>query len=123
MAKRILIVDDDQRLLNLYEGNLRAQGFIVSGEPDGERALEALKVEKPDLIILDIMLPQIHGLDILDIIKSTKDYQGIKIVVLTALSDDTTKQKAMELGASDYLVKSDVTMEEVLDSVKKNLLK
>lgn len=121
MKPTILVVDDDTNLTKLYESALTARGFRVIVANDGEAALASAEKEKPTLIMLDIMMPSIHGLHVLDILKATPETKDSKIIMLTALGDEATKEKALECGAFDYIVKSEVNMAEVLERVQKAL--
>jgi DNA-binding response OmpR family regulator len=121
MKPTILVVDDDTNLTTLYEAALTARGFRVVVASDGEAALQMAESEKPDLILLDIMMPSIHGLHVLDILKATPETKDSKIIMLTALGDDATKEKALETGAIDYIVKSETNMAEVLERVARAL--
>lgn len=121
MNPKIMIVDDDQKLCDLYRSVFTAQGYKVLLAQNGEEALSKVTEEKPDLILLDIMMPNIHGLHILDIIKATPEVSNTKVIMLTALSDDQTREKALEYGAADFIVKSETSMGEVLERVQKVL--
>lgn len=114
---KILVVDDDKSLLRLYESALLGRGYRVVCADNGEAALKLAETELPDLIIMDIMLPAIHGLHAIDILKATPSTQDIKIIILTSLGDETTKEKALKSGALDYIVKSQSNMAEILDKI------
>ncbi len=120
---KIMIIDDDPRVRDVYQSTLSALGFDVTAEPDGEKALENIRINKvkPDLILLDMMMPKIFGMDILDIIKATPEASAIKIIVLSALSDKETIEKAKQFGAADFITKSETTMPEVVERIKKVL--
>jgi two-component system phosphate regulon response regulator PhoB len=117
----ILVVDDDTNLTQLYEAALTARGYHVFVANDGEAALTLAEKEKPDLVLLDIMMPEIHGLHVLDILKATPETQAAKVIMLTALGDEATKEKALETGAIDYIVKSQSNMAEILERIGKAL--
>lgn len=119
--KKILLVEDDDALANVYLTRLEAEGFLISRVANGEEALEAAKDQKPDLIMLDIMMPKISGLEVLDILRNTPETLNIKVMVLSALGQEGDKQKAMELGADDYLVKSQVVITDVIKRIRKLL--
>ncbi|MFV0485063.1 MAG: response regulator transcription factor [Candidatus Saccharimonadales bacterium] len=121
VKKRILIVEDDAELANLFQVRLEQEGYEVEAAGDGEKALAAAVKVMPDLIVLDVMMPQISGFDVLDILKNTEKTQNIKIVLLTALSQVKNKEHAIELGAEDYLVKSETTLDEVVNCIRNNL--
>lgn len=119
--KRILLVEDDDGLANVYEMRLQAEGFDVRRVPNGEDALATAIQYKPDLIMLDVMMPKVSGFDVLDILRNTPETANIKIIMLTALSQDSDKQRADQLGVDDYLVKSQVVIADVVDRIKHHL--
>lgn len=120
-AKKILLVEDDDALANVYLTRLQAEGFDVKRVPNGEDALSTTMQYKPDLILLDVMMPKVSGFDVLDILRNTPETTNIKVVMLTALSQDTDKQRADQLGADDYLVKSQVVIADVVERIKHHL--
>lgn len=113
MAKKILLVEDDNNLREIYEARLQAEGYEIVSARDGEEALTVAMKEKPDLIISDVMMPKISGFDMLDIIRSTEETKNSKVIMMTALSQAEDKERATKLGADRYLVKSQVTLEDV----------
>ena len=119
--KKILLVEDDEGLAQVYITRLDAEGFDVRRVPNGEDALAAAMEFKPDLILLDVMMPKVSGFDVLDILRNTPDTTNIKIVMLTALSQEADRQKATEMGVDDYLVKSQVVIADVVERVKMHL--
>jgi len=112
MAK-IMLVEDDNNLREIYEARLLAEGYEIVSAEDGEQALAMAVKEKPDLIISDIMMPKISGFDMLDILRSTPETKNTKVIMMTALSQAEDKARADKLGADRYLVKSQVTLEDV----------
>src|SRR5581483_5464596 len=112
MAK-IMLVEDDNNLREIYEARLLAEGYEIVSARDGEEALTIAVKEKPDLIIADIMMPKISGFDMLDILRNTPETRETKVIMMTALSQAEDKEKASKLGADRYLVKSQVTLEDV----------
>lgn len=112
MAK-ILLVEDDNNLREIYEARLLAEGYEIVSARDGEEALTVAMKERPDLIISDVMMPKISGFDMLDIIRSTEETKNAKVIMMTALSQAEDKERANKLGADRYLVKSQVTLEDV----------
>lgn len=121
MKPLILIVDDDTNLTELYDTTLKSRGYRTAVANEGESALKIAEKEKPDLILLDIMMPKVHGLHVLDILKATPTTKDAKIIMLTALGDEATKEKALEYGAADYIIKSESSMADILDRVSKAL--
>lgn len=119
--KRILLVEDDDALANVYIGRLEAEGFAIRRVSNGEQALDAAKEYKPDLVMLDIMMPKVSGFEVLDILRNTPETVNLKIMVLSALGQDSDKQKAEQLGADDYLVKSQVVITDVVVRIRRLL--
>lgn len=120
MAK-ILLVEDDNNLREIYAARLEAEGYEIATAIDGESALAAAMKEKPDLIMLDVMMPKISGFDVLDILRSTPETKDAKIVMMTALSQQSDRERGERLGANKYLVKSQVTLEDVVATVQELL--
>lgn len=120
-GKRILLVEDDDALANVYMMRLRAEGFDIKRVANGEDALAAAKEHKPDLVLLDAMMPKVSGFDVLDILRNTPETANLKIIMLTALSQESDKQRAQGLGVDDYLVKSQVVISDVIDRIKFHL--
>ncbi len=110
---KIMLVEDDNNLREIYEARLLAEGYEIIGAKDGEEALALAVKEKPDLIISDVMMPKISGFDMLDILRSTPETKNTKVIMMTALSQAEDKARADKLGADRYLVKSQVTLEDV----------
>ncbi len=119
--KKILLVEDDDGLANVYKMRLETEGFAVKRVPNGEDALASAIEYKPDLIVLDVMMPKVSGFDVLDILRNTPETANLKVVMLTALSQDSDKDKAEKLGADDYLVKSQVVIADVVERIKHHL--
>lgn len=119
--KRILLVEDDEALAAVYKSRLELEGFETREVGNGEEALSVALDYKPDLIVLDAMMPKISGFDVLDILRNTPETTNIKIVMLTALSQPKDKERAEGLGVDDYLVKSQVVIGDVVERVKHHL--
>lgn len=113
----ILLVEDDSNLREIYGARLEAEGYNIASANDGEEALAAAVREKPDLIISDVMMPKISGFDMLDILRSTPETKDVKVIMMTALGQDEDRQRGESLGADKYLVKSQVTLEDVVNLV------
>lgn len=120
-TKTILLVEDDDNLANVYEMRLQAEGFKTVRVSNGEDALQTALQAKPDLILLDVMMPKVSGFDVLDILRNTPETAQIKIIMLTALSQESDQERAKSLGVTDYLVKSQVVIADVVDRIKKHL--
>jgi DNA-binding response OmpR family regulator len=119
--KRILFVEDDDALASVYIVRLEAEGFQVQRVANGEDALASAISFKPDLVLLDVMMPKVSGFDVLDILRNTPETANLKIIMLTALSQDSDKKRAEALGVDDYLVKSQVVITDVIQRIKKHL--
>lgn len=119
--KKILLVEDDKPLRELYEINLKDEGYEVISVSNGQNALAKAVDEKPDLIILDIMLPEIDGFSVLDILKTTPKTKTIPVVILTVLSERETKQKCQAYGIEDFFVKSESPISQILKRIKEIL--
>ena len=113
MAK-VLLVEDDNNLREIYQARLQAEGYEISSAQDGEQALVVAKEFKPDLIISDVMMPKISGFEMLDILRNTAGLENTRVIMLTALSQAEDQTRADSLGADRYLVKSQVTLEDII---------
>lgn len=119
--KKILLVEDDDALANVYKTRLEVEGFDVRHVGNGEDALSNAVEYRPDLIVLDVMMPKIDGFDVLDILRQTPETTGMRVIMLTALSQAKDKERAEKLGADDYLVKSQVVISDVISRIKHHL--
>ena len=119
--KRILLVEDDTALAAVYRSRLELEGFNIREVNNGEDALSATLEYKPDLIVLDAMMPKISGFDVLDILRNTPETANVRIIMLTALSQPKDKERAESLGADEYMVKSQVVIGDVIARVKHHL--
>jgi DNA-binding response OmpR family regulator len=118
MAKNILIVEDDDFFRELIAKRLSSEGFDIFEAIDGEQGLEKIKELKPDLIILDILLPGIDGFEVLSKIKEDPSVVSVPVVILSNLGQKEEVEKGMRLGATDYLIKAQVTSDEITNKVK-----
>lgn len=118
---KIMLVEDDNNLREIYEARLQAEGYQIVAAKDGEEALVVAKAEKPELIISDIMMPKISGFEMLDILRNTDGLKDVKVIMLTALGQNDDQQKADRLGADRYLVKSQVTLEDIVQVTRELL--
>lgn len=119
--KKILLVEDDMALAAVYRARLELEGFDIREVNNGEEALSATLEYKPDLILLDAMMPKISGFDVLDILRNTPETANVRIIMLTALSQPKNKERAEGLGVDDYLVKSQVVIGDVVTRIKHHL--
>ena len=119
--RKILLVEDDEVLATVYKQRLELEGFKVERVDNGEDALQAALEFEPELILLDVMMPKLNGFDVLDILRTTPATHNIHIIMLTALSQSKDAERAKELGADDFLVKSQVVISDVIDRIKHQL--
>lgn len=105
MKKRILLIEDEKDLVMAVKFRLEVLGYEVSVALDGEDGLEKAKKEKPDLILLDLMLPKMNGLKICSFLKSDPEYKKIPIIIFTARAQESDKEAGMQCGADAYITK------------------
>lgn len=114
---KILLVEDDKSLREIYGVRLLAEGYDIVSAGDGEEALAMAIKERPALILSDVMMPKISGFDMLDILRSATETKDIKVIIMTALSSEDQRARGEQLGADRYLVKSQVGIEDVVRTV------
>jgi two-component system, OmpR family, alkaline phosphatase synthesis response regulator PhoP len=118
MPKKILFVEDESALQKTFGEVLMQEGYQVISAMDGEEGLRLAQTEKPDLILLDLVLPKLHGFEVLKKLKEDSSTEDIPVIVLTNLESTGDVEKAVELGATTYLVKANYDLEDVLKKVK-----
>jgi len=119
--KTILLVEDDPFLIDIYKTKLNESGYTIEVAKDGKEALLKMKELHPDLLILDIVIPNVDGWKVLKLIRKDKELSNAKIIILSNLGQKDEVEKAMKLGAERYLIKAHFTPSEVLQEVKKVL--
>lgn len=115
--KKILLIDDDEFLLDIYQHKLTKEGFEVSIAKDAEEGFEIMKKTKPDLIILDLIMPGMSGFDVLEQLKSTSGLSKIPVIVLTNLGQEEDKKRCLELGVKEYFVKTETSLEQIIKKI------
>lgn len=123
MNKKILLIDDDLFILKTIAPKFEKNGYTVSTAKNAEEAKNRLSSSTPDVILLDMILPQTNGIEILKMIKSDPKSMDVPVVIFSNLSSETEYQQAMDLGAVKYYVKADLTPDNVVDEVNKLLSK
>jgi DNA-binding response OmpR family regulator len=121
IMKKILFIEDESALQKTFRDILEKEGYQMISALDGESGLRLAKSEKPDLILLDLILPRKDGFEVLKELKEDEATKEIPVIVLTNLEDIESIEKAIGLGATTYLVKAQYTLEEVIQKVKKAL--
>ena len=119
--KRILIVEDDRFLRRACEGSLRQRGFSVLTAVDGEEGLRLARTEAPDLILLDMLMPKLSGLDVLRALRAEDRTRAIRVLVLSNSSREQDIQEVQRLGVSGYLVKANLSLRDLGDQVARLL--
>ncbi len=116
--KKILIIEDDDFLRSLAVTKLEKEGFAVLMAADGQAGLATATAEIPDLIILDLMLPVMTGFDVLKTLKATDSTKNIKVIVFSNLGEDSDIKTCLDMGANDYLIKANFTLDELVEKIK-----
>mgnify|MGYP001562369591 CR=1 FL=1 len=119
--KKILFIEDEASLQKTLVDVLGSEGYQIVSALDGEIGLRLAESEKPDLILLDLILPHLHGLEVLKRLKGSLSTQKIPVIILTNVEEAKDIETALELGATTYLVKANYALQDVIDKVKKVL--
>lgn len=120
---KILIIDDEPIVQKVLSDELSIEGFMVIGALDGESGLKKVSKERPDLILLDIIMPKMDGISVLKSLKENPATKEIPIIVLTNLREGEAVSISKKSGVLDYLVKADYSVSQLIDRIKKNLLR
>ena len=120
-TKRVLLVEDDRFLRRACEASLRQRGFTVIAAPDGADGLRQARAEHPDLILLDLLMPQLTGIEVLRALKSDPETTSIPVLILSNSSEEQDVSEVIGLGALDYWVKADLSLKELGDRVARLL--
>lgn len=118
MAQKILIIEDDKFLRELISRKLEKEGYIVCEAIDGEEGEKKIREEKPNLVLLDLILPGIDGFEVLSRIKQDSVLESIPIIILSNLGQKEEIEKGLKLGAIDFLVKAHFTPAEIIEKIK-----
>lgn len=116
--KKILFIEDESALQKTFDDILRREGYETISALDGEIGLKLAKTEKPDLILLDLILPKVNGFEVLKELKRNEETKGIPVIILTNLEGINDIEKVLELGATTYLIKASYSLEEVIKKIK-----
>ena len=119
MAKKILIIEDEKVLINLLQKKLTQEGYEISIALDGEEGLLEMKERKPDLILLDIMMPKMDGFKVMEEMAKDKEIKDIPVIIISNSGQPVEIERAQKLGAKDWLIKTEFDPQEVLDKVVK----
>lgn len=119
MSKKILIVEDEEHLREMYKIKFELEGFKVITSEDGKEGLSLAKSEKPDLVLLDLMIPKINGFEVLEKIRKEKTLKDLKVYILSNLGQDDEVEKIEKLGGDGFFVKANLTPTQLAEKVKK----
>jgi len=117
MPKKIFFVEDDEGFYNIFSVPLKMKGYDIVRVSEGTSAVERIITEKPDLVLLDIVLPGMSGLDILKELREREETQSVVVIMLTNFGSDENISRAMEYGANDYLMKYNIVPSELPDKI------
>ena len=120
-VKKILIIEDDQHLADIYNKKLAGEGFGVIVAKDGKTGLKLAAKESPDLIILDLLLPRMPGVEVLKNLKATAPLQSIPVIVSSNLAEKNIIDECLRLGAADFIIKAHINLSELVIRIKKAL--
>ena len=120
-GKKVLIVDDDSFILDMYALKFREEGFELVVASDGKQALDAIAQEKPDIMLLDVIMPLSDGFEVLEKVKADPKVKNVPVILLTNLGQKEDIDKGLKLGAVDYIIKAHFTPSEVVQKVKQYL--
>jgi len=118
MAKKILIIEDDKFLRKVIDKKLSKEGYLVIEAVDGEKGLKAVKDKKPDLVLLDLVLPEMDGFEVLAKMKKDPSLSNIPVIILSNLGQKDDIEKGLKMGAVDYLIKAHFTPGEVVNRIE-----
>ncbi len=120
---KIVVADDYRMFRKAAETTLRRQGYVVATASDGEEALQLIRSERPDIIVLDLIMPKLQGFDVLQVLKQDSLTSTIPVIVLSSLTQEQDKQEALDLGAVAYFNKSTFSLGELVKQVESTLIK
>jgi DNA-binding response OmpR family regulator len=115
---KIIIIEDDKIILKALSEHLEEKGFTIIEALDGEEGLEKIKDDKPDLVLLDILMPKIDGFGVLKKLKEDERTKKIPVVILSNLGQEEERKEGLKMGADDYLIKSNMDLDEISDKIK-----
>ena len=121
MAKKILLIEDEEIMIGLLQKKLTNEGYEVSVARDGEEGLKAMREVRPDLVLLDIIMPKMGGFEVMEGMQKDKELKKIPVIVISNSGQPVELDRAQKLGAKDWLIKTEFDPEEVIDKVKKQI--
>lgn len=115
---KILLAEDDRAISRVYAGGLTHSGFEVTVAANGAEVLEKIRADRPDLVLLDLMMPIKNGFEVLEEMRKDNDLKDIPVIILSNLGQESDMERSKALGITDYLVKSDLSMKELIERVR-----
>lgn len=119
--KKVLLIEDDQQISKVYEIQLKKEGVVTVVSRDGDEAVEIFSKENPDLVVLDLMLPKRDGFGVLEYIRKVEKNKKVPILVISNLGQKGDRLRAMELGATSYMIKVDHPIKDIINTIKEHL--
>ena len=119
--KRVLIVEDEPLIGDLLQRKLQAEGYYAFVAKDGEEALRQIREERPDLVLLDIVLPRLNGFEVLSEMRKDEELGKIPVIIISNSGQPTEIEKAKEIGVRDWLIKTEFDPQEVVEKVQKQI--
>ena len=121
MPKKILLIEDEEIMINLLQRKLSQEGYEVLVAKDGEEGLKSIREAKPDLILLDIIMPKMGGFEVMEEMNKDKELKKIPVIIISNSGQPVEIDKAQRLGVKDWLIKTEFDPQEVVDKVKKQI--
>lgn len=121
--KKVLLIEDEELIYNLLERKLKQEGYEVTVAKDGEEGLAKMRESKPDLILLDIVMPKKGGFEVMEEMQQNEELKGIPVVIISNSGQPVELDRAKKLGARDWLIKTEFDPQEVLEKVRNGLVK
>ncbi|MBI5466164.1 MAG: response regulator [Candidatus Kerfeldbacteria bacterium] len=115
----VLVIEDDAFLQRAYQAKFKKEGFIVVAATDGESGLKLAREGKPNIILLDLMLPKISGFDVLEALMKDKATADVPVIILSNLGQESDRVRGTDLGAKEYIVKANSSLDEIVKKVRK----
>lgn len=121
MAKKILLIEDEEIMIKLLQKKLTQEGYDVSTSKNGRQGLEMIKKEKPDSILLDIIMPEMGGFEVMEKLKEDNELRKIPVIIISNSGQPVELDRAKKLGVKDWLIKTEFDPMEVIEKVKKQI--
>ena len=121
MAKKILLIEDEEIMIDLLQRKIAQEGYEIRVARNGEEGLAAMKEKKPDLVLLDIIMPKMEGFEVMEHMQADKDLKKIPVIVISNSGQPVEIDRAQKMGARDWLIKTEFDPQEVIEKIKKQI--